>query len=286
MTIGLSTYSFFWQWHSTAPQPLSLTDMVTRTADWGVTLLQICDYPAIETFDDDQLGDLLALGDRVGVAFELGTRGIDPAHLERYLALAQRLQVTLVRSMVRADEAEGAVGSLRQIMPSYEAAGVTLALETYEQIPTDRLMAVVREVGSTHLGICLDPGNSVAALETPRSTIEATAELTVNLHVKDFAFTRQAGWVGFTYAGTPLGEGLLDVDFLFDRVRPDERGINTIIEHWLVWQGDSATTCRIEDAWTLHNLQVLRDRQARSKRGATGAPDQQHAESPDDRRTP
>ncbi len=265
MTIGLSTYSFFWQWHSTAPQPLSLTAMVTTTAEWGVTLLQICDYPPIETFGDDELADLLALGDRLGVQFELGTRGIDPTHLARYLALARRLRVTLVRSMVRADEADRAVEWLRQIVPAYEAAGVTLALETYEQIPTDRLVAVVREVDSAHLGICLDPGNSVAALETPRSTIEATADRTVNLHVKDFAFTRQAGWVGFSYAGTPLGEGLLDLDFLFDRVRPDERGINMIIEHWLVWQGDSASTCRTEDAWTRHNLQVLRDRQARTR---------------------
>jgi len=41
-------------------------------------------------------------------------------------------------------------------------------------------------------------------------------------------------------------------------VRPDERGINQIIEHWLVWQGDSATTCALEDEWTLHNLDVLR----------------------------
>ena len=60
-----------------------------------------------------------------------------------------------------------------------------------------------------------------------------------NLHVKDFAFTRQDGWVGFTYAGAPLGEGLLDYDHMRRAVRPDERGINQIIEHWLPWQGDA-----------------------------------------------
>ena len=55
MTIGLGTYAFFWQWHPTAETPLSLTDMVDRTADLGVSLFQICDYPLIESYD---VGDL------------------------------------------------------------------------------------------------------------------------------------------------------------------------------------------------------------------------------------
>ena len=35
MTIGLSTYAFFWQWHPTAAEPLSLADLVDRTASRG-----------------------------------------------------------------------------------------------------------------------------------------------------------------------------------------------------------------------------------------------------------
>jgi 3-oxoisoapionate decarboxylase len=31
-----------------------------------------------------------------------------------------------------------------------------------------------------------------------------------NWHVKDLAFTRQTGWVGFSLTGCPLGEELLD----------------------------------------------------------------------------
>ena len=81
------------------------------------------------------------------------------------------------------------------------------------------------------------------------------------MHVKDFAFSRKDGWVGFTLAGTPLGEGLLDYDHLIGTVRPDERGISQIIEHWLPWQGDSATTCAIEDQWTHHNVNYLRSKE-------------------------
>ena len=261
-SIGLSTYSFFWQWHETAPRPLTLPELVAKTASWEVDLLQLCDHPALDRFDADQAADLLATGRELAVRFELGTRGLDTAHLLHYLDLAGRLDVTLVRSMVRREEIPDAANLLAKVVPAYAEAGVTLALETYEQIPTPTLVDLVREVDDAYLGIVLDPGNSVAALETPRSTIDLTADLTRNLHVKDFAFSRQAGWVGFTYAGARLGEGLLDYDYLVSQVRPHERGINQIVEHWLVWQGDSETTCRLEDDWTWHNLTYLRHKAA------------------------
>lgn len=268
--IGLSTYALFWQWQDHGPtaaeRPLSLPDLIDKTADWGVGRFQICDYPLIETYDDDRLAALLAQAGRRGVALELGTRGLRPDHLARYLQIARRLDVTLVRSMINAkvDGADDrptpdeAVARLRAALPAYERAGVTLALETYEQVPTPTVVDVVRTVGSSRLGICLDPANSVAALEHPSDTIARTADLVANLHVKDFAFSRQDGWVGFTLAGCPLGDGLLPYAEMMQVVRPSERDISMIIEHWLPWQGDSATTLSTEDAWTLHNLDHLR----------------------------
>ncbi|HSU37428.1 MAG TPA: TIM barrel protein [Propionibacteriaceae bacterium] len=266
MTIGIGTYAMFWQWHATASQPISLPEMITKTAGWGVTLFQICDYPLIESYDDDELAALRTHAEGLGVALELGTRGVSLEHLGRYLDLAQALDVRLVRSMINTADhrpsAAEAVELLAETMPRYQAAGVTVALETYEQVPVDTLIDIVRQVDSPALGICLDPGNCVAALETPTSTIERTAPYVRNLHVKDFAFSRQDGWVGFTFAGCPLGEGLLDYDFMIDAVRPHERDINQIIEHWLPWQGDSATTCHLEDQWTLGNLHYLRSKEA------------------------
>lgn len=266
MTIGLSTYSFFWQWQATAERPLTATDMITKTAELGADLLQICDYPLIEACSPDQLADLARHAADHGVALELGTRGVSRAHLARYLELARALDVTLVRSMLNTAEhrptPEEAAALLREVTPAYEAAGVTIALETYEQVPVATLVDVVDQVGSPALGICLDPGNCVAALELPADTIARTAPYVRNLHVKDFSFSRKNGWVGFTFAGCPLGEGLLDYDGMIAVVRPEERGINQIIEHWLPWQGDSATTATVEDQWTRHNLSYLRSKQA------------------------
>ena len=266
MTIGLSTYAFFWQWQPSAARPLTLADMIDKTAGWDVPVFQICDYPLIETYDAAALAALRRHAEDRGVRLELGTRGVTPVHLNRYLHLAQALGATLVRSMVNAADhrptVDEAVDLLSRVTPAYEDAGVTIALETYEQIAVGDLVRVVEGVDSSSLGICLDPANCVAALELPVSTVGATAPYVRNIHVKDFSFTRRDGWVGFTLAGCPLGTGLLDYRHLVDTVQPDQRGLSQIIEHWLPWQGDSASTCAVEDQWTLHNLRYLRSKES------------------------
>jgi sugar phosphate isomerase/epimerase len=260
--IGLSSYSFFWQRSGRVGAPLGLDQMVERTAASGIGVFQICDDPSVESLGDEELAALRRRSRELGVRLELGTRGIREAHLERYLGLARALDVAIVRTMLhsgddRPDAAES-VALLRAASADYERAGVALALETYEQVPTADLVGIVDRVDSPAVGICLDPANCVAALENPRDVIERCAERVVNLHVKDFRFGRNPGWVGFVLTGSPLGEGLLDLDLLLERVRPRERGISQIIEHWLPWQDTEAVTVATERDWTARNIDHLR----------------------------
>jgi sugar phosphate isomerase/epimerase len=265
MAIGLSTYSFFWRASERVPQPLDLPAMLRQTCELDATVFQICDYKGLEALDIGQLADLKRLADDLGLTLELGTRGLETDHLRRYLAIAEVLGVRTLRSMFNSNTLkptpDEAFALLQKIMPSVEAQGVRLALETYEQVPTRTVLDVIQRLDSPWLGICLDPGNCVAALENPRDVIDMTAERVLNLHVKDFAFSRRDGWVGFTFAGCPMGEGLLDYAYMRDKVQPARRQINQIIEHWLPWQQDAATTCALEDQWTRHNLNYLNARQ-------------------------
>jgi 3-oxoisoapionate decarboxylase len=266
MTIGLSTYAFFWQWHSTAENPLTLTAMIDRTADLGVNLFQICDYPPLNSYQPDDLDRLRNHSTRRGVRLELGTRGVPQEHLRRHLDIARRLDATMLRTMINMDDhrpsSDEAIKLLASAAPAFERAGVTIALETYEQIPVATLVDIVRRVDSPAVGICVDPANCVAALELPTVTVEAVAPYASNVHVKDFAFSRRDGWVGFTLAGCPLGEGLLDYQHLITTTRANERGLSQIIEHWLPWRGDSARTIGTENEWNLHNLGYLRSQAA------------------------
>lgn len=260
--IGLGSYAFFWQHSDRVEQPLGLIDVLERTRELDVDLFQICDWAPLLTLSDAELRDAATAARRLGVAIELGTKGVAPEHLRAFLGLAEIFDAALVRSMVYAPgfrpSLDEAAGMLDEVLPEFEAAGVTLALETYEQVPTADLVGLIERVGSDRLGICLDPANVVAGLELPKDAVERCAPLTRNIHAKDFAFARQDGWVGFTYSGAPMGEGLHDYPHLLDTVRPDERGVNQIVEHWLPWQGDPDTTVRTEQEWTSTALDYLR----------------------------
>ena len=263
--IGLSTYAFFWRLSDRAPQPLTLAQMLQQTADLDVPVFQICDYPAIESWSDAQLRELKQQADALGITLELGTRGLDTAHLQRYLHMAALLEANVIRSMCftashRPSPAE-AQQLIARVLPEFERQQVKLCLETYEQISSADLMALIDLFPSPWLAICLDPANCVAGLELPQQVIANTAARVGNLHIKDFAFSRRDGWVGFTLAGVPLGEGLLDYDALIASVRPAEKGINQIIEHWLPWQESAERTCQLEAQWTQRCVEFLRRKQ-------------------------
>lgn len=247
-----------------ADTPLTLADLVLEAHDLGIPVVQICDYPQIETWSDEALAELKQAADGVGIRFELGTRGVERAHLTRYLEIASSLDVSFVRTMIKDVETPAArdlvVAAIWDALPGFIAQGVSIGLETYEQVASQDLLAVVEAVDSPSLGVCLDPANSVARLEHPDDVVARLADHVLNIHVKDFVFLRQQGLVGFMLASCPLGEGMLDYDGIIERVQPATRGINQIIEHWLPWQGTSAETCRLEKEWTQHNINVLRSK--------------------------
>jgi sugar phosphate isomerase/epimerase len=266
--IGLGTYAFFWRHQATLPdgsagEPIDLPEMLRRSARLGAQVFQVCDYAPLLGFSAAELRGVRSLAADLGLTLELGTRGVAPAHLSTYLDLAGVLEASVVRSMLFAPGSRPTLAEaermLRTALPAYEAAGVALALETYEQVPSSDLVALIETIASPSLGICLDPANCVAALENPTDVVERCAPYVMNIHVKDFAFARQAGWVGFELAGAPLGTGLLDYDHLVRTVDPAGRGISRIVEHWVPWQGDLAATVAIEDDWTSRNIRYLKE---------------------------
>lgn len=267
--IGLGSYSFFWHHWAENPQRIDLPEALRRTRALGVDLFQICDFAPLDEMGDLELAEVRATAADLGIALEVGTKGVSPEKLARYLGIATALDATLVRSMLFAPDSRPtlaeAEGWLRPAMTAFGDAGVTLALETYEQVSSTDLVSLVEEVAHPLLGICLDPANTVAALENPRDVVDRTSPYVKNIHVKDFAFTRRGGWVGFTLEGAPLGTGLLDYDYLIERVRPDERGINQIVEHWLPLHDTLDETVLLEDDWNTRTLRVLNEHSKRSR---------------------
>lgn len=269
MKVGIGTYALFWEWNERCARPLTTAQQIERAVELGCDVFQICDDPTIPSMNNEQLAGLAALAQKHGIELELGTRGTDPSHLQEFIRKAKILGAHTLRSMVQRaeihDGVEKVISDLSSLLPVLESAQVTLALETYEQVSTCTLVEIVDAINSPNIGICLDPANCVSALELPSEVISKTAAKVTNLHVKDFAFTRNEGWVGFTYAGAELGTGLLDLNSELSAVYSDGRNPSAIVEHWVVWQGDIETTIATERQWTQTTLNTLRQWRATSQ---------------------
>lgn len=262
--MGISTYAYVWRRQKDAPARMTVSDVLEDAERLGVALVQLCDLIELEDPDAAWLSDIRDEACGRGLVLETGTKGVEVDHLARHLDVAVSLGSSFVRSMLSSQRGtpglDEATASLRGVIPSYEAAGVVLGLETYEQFSTAELVRIVEMVGSSHLGITLDPGNSIARLEHPSDVAIQAAPHVVNLHVKDFAFTRKEGMIGFTFAGAPLGTGLLDYDALADVLDSHGRKVNHVIEHWLTRQETLAATCVEERRWVDDSVEWLRCR--------------------------
>lgn len=263
MKIGTGTYAYYWQILATNVRPPSVIEMMRETAGLGAQVFQICDYPPLERFSSEELGDIRQHARDLGLDLEIGTRGTEPSHLRRFHQLAETLGASLVRTILSREgeipDLLRAQHNLESVIAIYEQSGITLGLETYEQVSAEHTMQLVNAIGSDRLGIVLDPGNSVAAFEFPLSLIERSAPYVVNIHVKDFAFARREGGQGFTLTGRPLGEGAVDLDLMVSAVATHRPDVNLILEHWVPWQDSEETTLEIERSWTVHGMQKLRE---------------------------
>ncbi|WP_243730517.1 sugar phosphate isomerase/epimerase family protein [Nesterenkonia salmonea] len=241
---------------------MTLQEMIIDAAELGAEVFQICDYAPVETLSSAELKQVRSTAASHDVILELGTRGIRSDHLQRYGHIAEALGATFIRSMVQPADTpvHEATDLLGGTVDDFSARGLTLGLETYEQLSSAELVGLVETVNSPALGIVLDPGNCVANLELPHDVVERTAAWVNNLHIKDFTFSRQPGWVGFYFSGAPLGEGLLDYSAMSQAADAAGRGLHQIIEHWLPRRGSPEETLRDERMWTQQAIDYLRSK--------------------------
>ena len=127
MAIGLSTYAFFWRSSTRVDAPLSLHDMLKQTNELGCKAFQICDYPGVESLTPAELADLRDTAADLDIELELGTRGVQPEHLHRYLDICSQLGAKTLRSMLNTathkPTSGEAVAMLKEAMPAFESRG-------------------------------------------------------------------------------------------------------------------------------------------------------------------
>jgi len=229
-----------------------------------VRVVQIADNMPLDQMSEDAWDRLHDRARRLDIELEVGTRGLEPSRLLGYLGIALRLGARLVRTLMPMPTA-GSKPDLaqleawiREVLPAFEASGVSIAIENYERHSYMDLLRLVENVSNPHVGVCLDTLNSLGAVETPREVVTALAPYTLNLHVKDFQIRRVESGLGYLVSGCPAGDGLLDIDWVIGKLTGNGRDVNLIVELWTPFAGSVEETIAVEREWATRSVAFLK----------------------------
>jgi sugar phosphate isomerase/epimerase len=227
MRFGLDMFSL----RSQGWSPFEQLDFAAR---WGVGVAHYSEVRLLGGLDPDHLRRVRAHADSLGIELELGmlsicpsseifdaTKGDAPAQIEAMLPAARILGSPFVRCVVGRLEdrrlpggierrIEDTVRVLRAVRSRVVDAGLKLAIENYAgDMQARELKTLVEEAGPDFVGVCIDAGNPVWAIEDPHLTLETLAPYVLTSHVRDSRIWRVPD--GTAVAWTRMGEGNIDV---------------------------------------------------------------------------
>lgn len=123
--------------------------------------------------------------------------------------------------------------------------GMRLAFENHKDYRSDELIAVLKRLGSQHIGVLVDTGNNVALLEEPHETVAALAPWAFGVHLKDMAVAEYAD--GFLLAEVPYGQGFLDLPRVVSVLKKAQPGIRFNVE--MITRDPLKVPCLTEKYW-------------------------------------
>jgi sugar phosphate isomerase/epimerase len=260
MKLGVSSYTWSWAVGIKGYEPERPVDcygLLEKTRDNNVKVLQLADNISLYGMSAEELVKISDIARNYGISIEVGMRGIEPEKLLKYLDIAKKLGSVIVRTVTHRLDHE-ALSWIRRVLPSYEEAGVSIALENHDEHRTSELASFVERIGSSILGVCLDTVNSFAALESPGDVVKNLAPYTINLHVKDFDIVRAVHMHGFSIVGRPAGDGRLDIVGIINHLKKYGRDFNAILELWTPYEGSVGDTILKEDEWAIKSIRFLK----------------------------
>lgn len=265
MKLGIGTYAYMWSIGFPGAQPekpMTALELLAKARELGVRVVQYGPNLALGELPEAELDSLVKQAREWGIELEVGTRGLEPDHLRRYIAFTLRMNATLLRTVPELPD--GKVPTVPQmaerldaIIPELGAARVKLAMEN-GRIPAEDLRGLLDSLKCPWVGITLDTVNSMAIPEDWRHVTSVLAPYTMCLHVKDFVVFRAWHMMGFILEGRPAGKGQLDIPWLLETLRAAGVSPNAILELWPPEQRTLQETIALEQAWAAESIPYLR----------------------------
>lgn len=260
MRLGISSYTYPWATRLAPGEPgrMDAHALIDQTRVFGLQVLQLADAVALHALGDAEIDAIGAHAARAGVTLELGTRAENAVHIQRYLVLAARLNIRLLRLSLRGQTPAEMIALLGPYVSQLEAADVRLALENHETLRAQQLLHVLESIASPRVGVCFDTANSLGCLEGAAQVFDALAQHIANVHVKDVRARRSADNSGFVIEGVPAGQGQIDLTDLFARLRALDRPMSVILENWVPGEATLTATLEKERMWAAESVAYCR----------------------------
>ncbi len=227
--------------------------LVEYTASLGCDSLFITDFDALESHDAAYLGKVRAHADARRVKIQLGTWSIDPTskafrpkwgtadeHLALGIRMARALGSPVLRVVLGTFEDRLTDGGIDRHIDSVVAvcraqrsaavdAGVKIAVENHAgDMHSTELAQLVEAAGKDVVGVNLDSGNALWALEDPLDNLRTLAPYVVTTSLRDSAVWETP--TGAAVAWTAMGEGQIDLKAYFAAFRDLCPGVPVHVE--------------------------------------------------------
>lgn len=264
MKIGLGTYALAWSIGvpgNYSKKPMNAYEFLNFAHDLGFTLVQIDDNLPLHHFSGKEIVDLKKYAYSMDVSFEVGTRGLTPDNLKRYLDIAEILDSPILRIVIDQVGFEPALPEIHKIIsnliPELEKRKISLAIENHDRFKAVEFLEIIEKAASPWVGTCLDPVNSIGADEGFETVFKMLAPHTINFHLKDYIIRRKPHMMGFDISGVPAGLGRLVIHQIFSTLKRYGKCQSMILELWPAPEKNIDLTIKKEQEWVRQSAQFL-----------------------------
>ncbi len=216
-------------------QPWSPFEYLDYSAKWKAKVVHFSEIRFIGNLEDDHLRKVREHAEKLGIEIEIGMRSICPTskafdpkqgtaeeQIVRMLHAAKIAGSPIVRCFQGTSADRGTPGGidariddsvkvLRAVRSRVVDSGLKIAIENHAgDMQARELKRLVEEAGKDHVGVCLDSGNPLWALEDPHLTLETLHPYVLTSHIRDSAVWRVPE--GAAVAWVRMGEGNVGID--------------------------------------------------------------------------
>jgi 3-oxoisoapionate decarboxylase len=202
------------------------------------------DFSLLSSTDEDYLRRLRRSLEDKGMFLELSMPAqwlADQSTLTNAAAVAKELGATRIRVAINGRRYEDFSSLkqwkdfyshwfevMRQAEPLLKGQGLTVGIENHGDWMADELVEILRQIGSPHLGACVDFGNSMALLEDPLEVARKLSPYAVTSLLKDMTISSTEE--GFLLTDVPLGQGIIPLAKIMEILRRGRSDIHFCLE--------------------------------------------------------